>query len=283
MTVFGYALSVPKLIIGSLLMILSGIVIIGGIKRIGYWAGNMVPMMIVIYFLSVMLILIIHIEKVPGYFLLIFTDAFTANNFRGDPALGGVVGGLIVTGVRRASFSNEAGIGTAPMALEASKSVEPVREGLVSMLSPAIDTLLVCTLTALAILVTDVWRTSGADGVTLTSAAFESALGYTGRVLLLVSAFFFAITSLFSYSYYGSKAMSFLVGVKGGKFYDYAYLLSIILGAVLAMEDVINIIDIAFALMAIPTMLSGFALAPKVMKEANNYFKRLRQHGDGYF
>ena len=129
-TVFDYALSVPKLIIGSLLMILSGIVIIGGIKRIGYWAGNMVPMMIVIYFLSVMLILIIHIEKVPGYFLLIFTDAFTANNFRGDPALGGVVGGLIVTGVRRASFSNEAGIGTAPMALGASKSVEPVREGL---------------------------------------------------------------------------------------------------------------------------------------------------------
>ena len=275
--VLGYAVSIPKLIIGSLLMILSGVVIIGGIKRIGYWAGSMVPLMIVIYFLSVLLILIIHIEKVPGYFLLILTDAFTANNFRGDPALGGIVGGLIATGVRRASFSNEAGIGTAPMALGASKSVEPVREGLVSMLSPAIDTLLVCTLTALAILVTDVWRTSGADGVTLTTAAFESALGYTGTLLLLVSAFFFAITSLFSYSYYGSKAMSFLVGTKGGKFYDYGYLLSIILGGVLAMGDVINIIDIAFAIMAIPTMLSAFALAPNVMREANGYFERLKK------
>ena len=280
---FGYSFSTPKLIISSLLTVLSGMVIIGGIKRIGYWAGNMVPMMIVVYFASVTLILILNIAKVPTYLLLIVTDAFTANNFRGEPALGGIVGGLIVTGVRRASFSNEAGIGTAPMALGASKSVEPVREGLVSMLSPAIDTLLVCTLTALAILVTDVWRTSAADGVTLTAAAFQSSLGFPGRILLMVSAFFFAITSLFSYSYYGSKAMSFLTGVKGGKFYDYFYLASIIPGAVLSMSDVINIIDIAFALMAIPTMLSGFALAPGVMREANGYFKRLRQHGKGNF
>ncbi|HEU5147223.1 MAG TPA: amino acid carrier protein [Chryseosolibacter sp.] len=275
-TLLGQAVSIPKLIIGSALMILSGIVIIGGIKRIGYWAGSMVPLMIVVYFVSVLLILILHIEKVPTYLWLIISDAFAAQNFRGEPALGGIVGGLIVTGVRRASFSNEAGIGTAPMALGASKSVEPVREGLVSMLSPAIDTLLVCTLTALAILVTDVWRTSGADGVTLTSLAFESALGFTGKLLLLISAFFFAITSLFSYSYYGSKAMSFLTGVKGGRYYDYFYLLSVILGAVLAMDDVINIIDISFALMAIPTMLSGLALAPNVMEEARRYFERLK-------
>lgn len=279
----GYSISIPKLIIGFLLTGLSGIVIIGGIRRIGYWAGNMVPMMIVVYFASVMLILALNIAKVPSYLLLIFTDAFAADNFRGEPALGGLVGGLIVTGVRRASFSNEAGIGTAPMALGASRSVEPVREGLVSMLSPAIDTLLVCSLTALSILVTDVWRTSGADGVTLTSAAFESSLGFFGRLLLMVSAFFFAVTSLFSYSYYGSKAMSFLTNVKGGKVYDYFYLASIIPGAVLSMNDIINIIDIAFALMSIPTMLSAFALAPKVMKEANSYFERLRKNGKDYF
>jgi AGCS family alanine or glycine:cation symporter len=278
--IFGLVISTPKLIIGTSLMVLSGIVIIGGIKRIGYWAGSMVPLMIVIYFLSVALILIINIREVPTYVMLIFTDAFSANHFRGEPALGGIVGGLIVTGVRRASFSNEAGIGTAPMALGASKSREPIREGLVSMLSPAIDTLIVCSLTALAILVTDVWKTSGADGVTLTSAAFESSLGLTGKILLLISAFFFAITSLFSYSYYGSKAMSFLGGVKSGKYYDYGYLVSIILGAILSIDDVINIIDIAFALMAIPTMLSGFALAPRVMKEARNYFDRLRHAED---
>ena len=190
--------------------------------------------------------------------------------------MGGIVGGLVVTGVRRASFSNEAGIGTAPMALGASKSREPIREGLVSMLSPAIDTLLVCTLTALSILVTDVWRTSGASGVTLTVTAFESSLGGIGKILLLISAFFFAITSLFSYSYYGNKALSFLFGVKSGKYYDYFYLSTIIFGAILSMQDIMNIIDIAYALMAIPTMVSGFVLAPKVMKEAKSYFGRLK-------
>src|SRR5690606_27567377 len=111
-----------------------GMVIIGGIKRIGYWAGSMVPLMIVVYFISVVVILLLHIEIVPKYFWMIITDAFSADNYRGEPVLGGLVGGLIAAGVRRASFSSEAGIGTAPMALGASKSKEPIREGLVSML-----------------------------------------------------------------------------------------------------------------------------------------------------
>jgi alanine or glycine:cation symporter, AGCS family len=264
-----------KFIIGSILMIISSIVILGGIQRIGRWAGKMVPLMIVIYFGSVVTILIVNYDLVPENLALIFADAFTANNYRGDPVLGGLVGGLIVAGVRRASFSNEAGIGTAPMALGASKSVQPIREGLVSMLSPAIDTLLVCTLTALSILVTGVWKTSEASGVTLTTMAFKSSLGATGVWLLVMSAFFFAITSLFSYSYYGNKAISFLGGVKLGKYYDYFYLSTIVLGAVLSMRDVMNIIDIAYALMAFPTMLSGFVLAPKVLREAKRYFKEV--------
>jgi AGCS family alanine or glycine:cation symporter len=270
-----YEVSTPKFIIGTMLMTLSGIVIIGGIQRIGSWAGKMVPLMIIIYFLSVITILILNISKVPEYLIMIFTDAFAAKHYKGEPLFGGIIGGLIVTGVRRASFSNEAGIGTAPMALGASKSREPIREGLVSMLSPAIDTLLVCTLTALAILVTDVWRTSGANGVTLTVNAFESSLGGLGKILLLISAFFFAITSLFSYSYYGNKAMAFLFGVKTGKYYDYFYLVTIIFGAILSMHDIMNIIDIAYALMSIPTMVSGFILAPKVMKEAKRYFEKV--------
>lgn len=274
--ILGYEINQAKFVVGAALMIFSAIVIIGGIKRIGMWAGSMVPLMIVLYFVSVILILVANVDKVPAYFLPIFKDAFSAHHFHGQPAIGGLLGGLIVVGVRRASFSNEAGIGTAPMALGASKTTEPVREGLVSMLSPAIDTLVVCTLTALAILVTDVWRTSGADGVTLTTLAFESSLGFAGRVLLLVSAFFFAVTSLFSYSYYGNKAMSFLTGVKYGKIYDYLYLLSIVLAAVLPMRDIINIIDISFALMAIPTMLSGFRLAANVMREARVYFAKLK-------
>lgn len=235
--------------------------------------------MIVIYFCSVLAILFLHITDIPHYLWMIISDAFAADNYHGEPALGGVVGGLIVAGVRRASFSNEAGIGTAPMALGASKSSEPIREGLVSMISPAIDTLLVCTLTALAILATGVWQTTDANGVTMTAMAFESSLGVTGKVLLLLCAFFFAITSLFSYSYYGNKAMSFVAGVKAGKYYDYFYLSTIILGAILSMQDVMNIIDIAYALMALPTMISGFILAPKVLAETRSYFSRMKAEG----
>jgi AGCS family alanine or glycine:cation symporter len=275
--VFGLDINLLKFSVGTILMIISGIVILGGIQRIGSWAGKMVPLMIIIYFITVLTILFMHVEQVPHYLWLIVTDAFAAENFRGDPALGGVVGGLIVLGVRRASFSNEAGVGTAPMALGASKSVEPIREGLISMLSPAIDTLLVCTLTALAILVTGVWQTSEANGVTLTSLAFEQSLPGVGNYLLLICAFFFAITSLFSYNYYGSKALSFLVGVKASRIYDYFYLLTIIWGALASLTDVAYLIDIAFAIMAIPTMVSGFVLAPKVMAEAKKYFARLKE------
>lgn len=275
--VLGLDINLLKFSVGTILMIISGIVILGGIQRIGSWAGKMVPLMIIIYFITVLIILFVHAEQVPHYLWLIVTDAFAAENFRGDPALGGMVGGLIVLGVRRASFSNEAGVGTAPMALGASKSVEPIREGLISMLSPAIDTLLVCTLTALAILVTGVWQTSEANGVTLTSLAFEQSLPGVGNYLLLICAFFFAITSLFSYNYYGSKALSFLIGVKASKIYDYFYLLTIIWGALASLTDVAYVIDIAFAIMAIPTMVSGFILAPKVMSEAKKYFARLKE------
>lgn len=275
-TLMGFVISTPKFIIGTTLMIIAGVVILGGIQRIGNWAGKMVPMMIIIYFLSVFGILIMHLDQIPHYLWMIISDAFTADNYKGSPALGGILGGLIIAGVRRASFSNEAGIGTAPLALGASKSTEPIREGLVSMLSPAIDTLIVCTLTALAILATDVWQTTGASGVTLTSTAFQTAIPGFGKYILLLCAFFFAVTSVFSYSYYGSKSLSFLFGVKASKWYNYFYLVTIVLGAIASMQDIMNIIDIAYALMAIPTMLSGFVLAPKVMTEAKRYFAALK-------
>lgn len=277
-----------KFAIGVVLTIISGMVILGGIQRIGTWAGKMVPLMIILYFVSVLGILIVNIEQVPHYFAMIIKDAFnpafynTILNDEGvpcNPMAAGVFGGLVMLGVRRASFSNEAGIGTAPMALGASQSKEPIREGLVSMMSPAIDTLLVCTLTGLAILVTGVWQEPIANctpqGATLTAQAFSAAFPGFGKYILLTCAFFFAITSLFSYSYYGNKALSFLIGVKPAKYYDYFYLATIIIGAVASMTDVMNVIDIAYALMAFPTMLSGFALAPKVMAEAKSYFKRL--------
>ncbi len=272
----GIPVSLTKLFIGLIIAILCSTVIIGGIKRIGSWAGRMVPLMIVLHFISVTIILILYADRIPYYLGLIFTDAFSASHYHGDPFLGGVVGGIIMLGVRRATFSNEAGIGTAPMAMGASKSTEPVREGLISMLSPVIDTLISCTLTALSILVTDVWRTPGASGITLTSLAYRAAMPGVGDYILLLCTFVFAISALFSYSYYGRKALSYLVGEKSSVWYDYFYLLSIILGAIASMNNVLNIIDIAFAMMAIPTMLTGLILAPKVMREARAYFNKMK-------
>ena len=273
--VFGLSISLPKLIIGLLICIVCTVVIVGGIKRIGSWAGSLVPLMIVLHFVSVVYILIVYADQVPYYLGLIFTDAFSPEHFRGDPFLGGITGGIIMLGVRRATFSNESGIGTAPMAMSAAKSNEPVREGLISMLSPVIDTIISCSLTALAILVTGVWKNEGISGITLTSMAYKSAMPFGGDYLLLLCTFIFAISALFSYSYYGRKALSFLVGVARSKWYDYLYLSAIMLGALASMNFVLDLIDIAFALMAIPTMLSTFALAPHVMVEAKKYFSKL--------
>lgn len=271
----GTSISILKLLIGLVIALLASVVIIGGIQRIGNWAGRMVPTMIILHFLSTAVILFNYADRVPHYFKLIFTDAFAADHFHGDPFLGGVFGGIIMLGVRRATFSNEAGLGTAPMAMGASKSNEPVREGLVSMLSPLIDTLLSCSFTALAILVTDVWKTEGVSGITLTSLAYRKGFPYGGDLILLICVFIFALSALFSYSYYGRKALAFMVGVKESRWYDYIYIFTIVLGAIVSMELVLNIIDIAFALMAIPTMLSGFMLAPKVRQEAKRYFSSI--------
>jgi len=263
-----------KLIIGVVLCVLISIVIVGGIQRIGNWAGSMVPLMIILHFISVAVILTVYSHRIPYYVRLIFTDAFSATHYHGDPFLGGMLGGIIMLGVRRATFSNEAGIGTAPMAMSAAKSTEPVREGLISMLSPFIDTILSCTLTALAILVTDVWTTEGASGVTLTSMAYRAAMPFGGDWVLLICTIIFAISALFSYSYYGRKALSYLVGEHQSRWYDYFYLFTIIIGAIVSMDVVLNIIDIAFALMAIPTMITALKLAPKVMEEARKYFAK---------
>jgi AGCS family alanine or glycine:cation symporter len=188
-----------------------------------------------------------------------------------------VLGGIIMLGVRRATFSNEAGIGTAPMAMGASKSTEPIREGLISMLSPVIDTIISCSLTALSILVTDAWLTSGASGITLTSMAYRAAMPVGGDYILLLCTFVFAISALFSYSYYGRKALTYLVGYDRSVWYDYFYLSTIVLGAIASMDFVLNLIDIAFAIMAIPTMISALRLAPEVMQEAKKYFAQLNK------
>jgi AGCS family alanine or glycine:cation symporter len=264
-----------NLIIGIGLVIITSMVILGGLNRIGKVASKMVPSMVLLYFVLVLFILIVNYHVVPKYFVMIFTDAFAATNFKGDSFLGGVVGGLILLGIRRGAFSNEAGIGTAPMAHGAAKTNEPVREGLVAMLGPAIDTLVVCTLTALAILVTGVWQTTDANGVSLTASAFANAMPGVGKYLLLVCIAVFSISSLFSYSYYGSKCMSFLFGADNKHYYNYIYIASIIMGATTSLAMMINLIDGFFALMAIPTMTATIIMAPRVTKEIKLYFSRL--------
>ena len=257
-------------IIGLILIILTSIVILGGLKRISRVSAKLVPFMVGIYILSILVILSLNYNKVPEYLYLIFYDAFNADYYSGNSALGGVLGALIILGIRRGAFSNEAGIGMAPMAHGAAKTNNPVKEGFVAMLGPFIDTLMVCTMTALAILVTGAWKTQ-ADGVSLTAAAFESSFSNAGNYILLACVFVFSISSLFSYSYYGTKCLSFLAGDNNKKKYNYIYIISIMLGATTSLSMMINLIDTFFALMAVPTMIATLILAPKVLNELNKY------------
>ncbi len=262
------------LVIGVCLATLTGIVIIGGLTRISHVATALVPLMVLLYFLAVVGILVTHASAVPYYLRLIFTDAFAARFYKGEALFGGALGGLIVLGVRRASFSNEAGIGTAALAYSAAKTSEPVHEGLVAMMSPAVDTLVVCTLTALAILVTDAWKVAGLNGVLMTARAFESAYPQLGGPLLLVCVVAFGVAALFSYSYYGMKCFAFLFGARIRGLYNVFYVASIVVGAISTTAAIVGFVDIMFALMAVPTMVSGVLLSRRVLAETQRYFSK---------
>ncbi len=259
------------LISGLIILGVVSLVIFGGIKRIGKVAAKMVPVMVVIYVGSVAYILLVHLDVLGEYIMLIITDAFTANS-----VMGGAVGALIITGVRRAAFSNEAGIGTATLAHGAAKTKEPVREGLVAMMGPFIDTIVVCTMTALAILVTGVWTSGDVNGISLTASAFQNAMGPIGVYVLMLCVLIFAFSSLFTYSYYSTKCLGFLAGAHRQKYFNYFYAAAIIFGAVATIEAVLNFTDGMFALMAIPTMTAAILLSSKVMSAAQDYFERMK-------
>jgi alanine or glycine:cation symporter, AGCS family len=265
-----FSIRTSDLVTGIFLTVIVTAVIYGGIKRVGTVAGKLVPVMVVVYFITVMIILVMNMERVPAMFSLILTDAFT-----GNAVLGGAVGSVILIGAQRAAFSNEAGIGTAPMAHGAAKTNEPIREGLVAMLGPAIDTLVVCTLTAITILITGTWKDTSGEGVSVTLQAFDMAIPYGGYILALC-AFIFALTSLFSLSYYGEKCYAFLFGAHRKKQYIFLYIASIIIGSVASLKAIISLIDGMYATMAIPTMISALILAPKVREEAKKYFAKMK-------
>ena len=261
-----------RLSIGIIITIIVALVIFGGIKRIGKVAGSLVPIMVIIYIISVLSILIMNSTEIIPSFKLIFHDAFTAKS-----VMGGAVGSLIIMGFRRAAFSNEAGIGTAPMAHGAAKTNEPVREGLVAMLGPFIDTIIVCTMTALAIIITGVWENTTEEGISLTTSAFEVGIPGIGQYILVSCVSIFALTTLFAFPYYGTKAFSFVFGAKYSNIYKYLYVASISLGAVSSLQVVISIFDSAYALMAFPTMLSAILLSPHVIKETKKYFIKYKK------
>lgn len=262
---FGFDLTV-----GALLAMFVLLVILGDIKRIGAVTGRLVPAMVLIYFIMTVALLVLHLNQIPAAFSLIFRDAFS-----GEAVAGGALGTVILMGIRRGAFSNEAGIGTESMAHGAAKTDEPVREGLVAMLGPAIDTLLVCSCTALAILVTGVWQ-GDADGITMTAQAFESAFPGFGAYALTLAAFLLGFSTIFSYWYYGSKCLGFLIGAQRQHIYVWIYAALVVAGSVISMKAVIGLIDGMYAVMAIPTMSSALLLAPKVMQATRDYFHRLR-------
>ncbi len=265
---------VTPLTTGLVAVVLIALVSFGGVVRIGKVASRLVPAMCLLYLGGAALIFVRHIEKVPQVFGQIFHDAFS-----GTAAVGGAAGiafvQVIKTGVKRAAFSNEAGIGTAPLAHGAAKTLEPVREGLVAMLGPFIDTVVVCSLTAFVILSSGLWQTGGdVQGVTLTVQAFESALGGAGKLLLVVVAALFGLSTMIGYSYYGRKCFAYLFGAERERVYDVFYLALTFAGALFTVDMAVNLIDTAFAMMALPNMIATLVLAPKVMAATRDYFQR---------
>lgn len=273
-----------RFIIGVCITVIVAFVIIGGIQRISKIATKLVPAMVGLYFILVLFIMVRHGSLIPGVFRDIFTGAFTPRG-----ALGGGIGSIIMvalTGVRRAALVNEAGVGTASMMHGASKNNEPVREGLVAMIGPSIDSGLVCTLTAIAILIGSALNPSimpagsgmgSMEGLKYALNAFEAAIPGCGSYLLFVMVILFAFSTMFSYSYYGQKCTGFLFGSKNAKYYNYFFLAMLVVSAMIPLKAAVSLIDSAYALMAFPTMFTLFCLAPKARKQMDIYFAKLKK------
>ncbi len=248
---------------------LVSIVIFGGIQRIAMVASKLVPFMVGLYLLAAFIIIFKNIEQIPSVLMIIFKDAFS-----GESVAGGAIGSMIIIGVRRGLFSNEAGTGTETMAHGAAKTKEPVREGLVAMLGPFIDTIIVCSITALIILISGVY-TKNVNGVSMTALAFEHELGILGKIFLIIAVLTFAFSTMFGYSFYGRKCVSYLFGTKAKNTYNWIYVIMIVVASVASLDIAINFVDSAYALMVIPTMIGTILLSPKVMAEAKLYFSKL--------
>ncbi len=261
-----------KSIIGVIIALVVGLVIIGGIRRIGKVAGKLVPIMSSIYVAGALFIIVCHFTRLPYAFGLIFKHAFTPTS-----AVGGFAGATVLYtitwGVRRAAFSNEAGLGSAPIAHAAAKTKEPVREGLVAMLGPLIDTIIICTMTALVIIITGEW-TSSAESSVLTKNAFNTGIPHFGGSIVAIGLILFAVSTAISWSYYGDRCAEYLFGKGAIIPYRWVYVGALFVGAVMKLEFVWNFSDITLGLMALPNIIAIIALSGVVGSLTKDYFSR---------
>lgn len=258
---------VYRLLFGIAIATVVGVVILGGIKRIARVATVMVPFMVGLYFIMVLFIIVTNIEGVPAVFKSIFAEAF---NLR---AGFGALAGIAIIGARRAALVNDAGIGTASIMHGASRNNQPVREGLIAMLGPSIDSGLVCTLTAVAILLCGNIDVEGVKGLEVAMKAFSNAIP-AGDILLMCVVVCFAMSSMFSYSFYGTTCASYLFGTRRGKWYAWAFLASLVVFAIVPLEAAVGACDLFYALMAIPTMTALLLLSPRVRKATKEFFDK---------
>lgn len=276
--IFGTEYSWTIVITAIILAVCVGLVVIGGLKRIAKVSEVIVPFMAVIYIVAALILIFANIEKIPGAFAEIFADAF---GFRA--AAGGTLASIAVAmqkGVARGIFSNEAGLGSAPIAAAAAKTKEPVRQGLVTMTGTFIDTIVVCTMTGLSIVMMGTWADKSLEGVQVTTVAFQKGLyfinGDVAAFILMVCLVFFAFTTILGWDYYGERCLEYLSnGSKTAvKVYRWLYILAVFIGPYMTVAAVWTIADIFNGLMAIPNIIALFALSGIIAKETRAYFAR---------
>jgi AGCS family alanine or glycine:cation symporter len=263
-----------SLVIGLIIFFLTGLVIIGGIKRIAGVTSKLVPLMSVFYVAGAMTVLILNYDKIHSCLNLIIKSAF-----KPYAAPGGIIGAMVAMrfGVARGVFSNESGLGSAPMVHAVAKTKEMAREGFVAMLGPFIDTIVICTMTALVILVTEAALSEPhLNGSSLTAHAFDIGLFGFGQYIVGVGLILFAFSTLISWSYYGDRCAEYLFGEKAVKWYRYLYLVLTVVGAVGGLRLIWNLADIFNALMAIPNLIGLIVLAGLVTAKKKDYVKRLK-------
>jgi AGCS family alanine or glycine:cation symporter len=261
---------IPTWVTGVVLLVLVGAVILGGIKRIAQVAGRLVPFMAIAYLLAGLVVLTINAAEIPNALGLIFTHAFTPTAATGGFA-GAAVWAAIRFGVARGVFSNEAGLGSAPIAHAAAQTKGPVNQGLVAMLGTFIDTLIVCSITGLAIITSGAW-TSGETGASLTSAAFETTLPGVGSHIVTVALAIFAFTTMLGWSFYGEKCVEYLFGVKSIMPFRVLWCLAAPLGAMANLGFIWLLADTLNALMAIPNLIALILLSPVIFKVTKEFF-----------